>query len=426
MASEDPASMFAGMKKKAKKPKVAFAEEPAAPADADPTYPPKEPIDDPSLGPSTAHERISKSSSGDTAPTTEEAADGDDLKNMFADMKKRKKKKEVRIDEGEEPTPVADAAESLDFSELKKKKKKKEIPLDLEATSAPAEEAAPTDDFSDLKKKKKKKELPLDLEDGAAPSTDDFSELKKKKKKKGLAMEEFEKEIGDEPTPAPAPAAKPKKPKKVLEESEGEDGEDDGNDEGDFDYGEVDEEELGENPFAAGAGGIDAESEPWLDSDRDYSYEELLSRFFRLLHAANPSLASSSSKRYTLAPPSIHREGNKKSVFANIGDICRRMHREPAHVIAFLYAELGTTGSIDGSGRLIIKGKFQQKQIENILRRYIMEYVTCRTCKSPNTLLTKETRISFITCETCGSRQSVSAIKTGFQAQVGKRKKQQV
>lgn len=79
----------------------------------------------------------------------------------------------------------------------------------------------------------------------------------------------------------------------------------------------------------------------------------------------------SGSKRYTLAPPSIHRDGNKRSVFANIGDICRRMHRQPEHVISFMLAEMGTTGSVDGSGRLVIRGRFQQKQIENILRRYI-------------------------------------------------------
>jgi len=47
------------------------------------------------------------------------------------------------------------------------------------------------------------------------------------------------------------------------------------------------------------------------------------------------------------------------------------MHRQPEHVIAFMLAEMGTTGSVDGSGRLVIRGRFQQKQIENILRRYI-------------------------------------------------------
>ena len=50
-------------------------------------------------------------------------------------------------------------------------------------------------------------------------------------------------------------------------------------------------------------------------------------------------------------------------------------------------------------------------------------HVTCKTCKSPDTLLTKENRIFFMSCESCGSRRSVNTIKTGFQAQVGKRSK---
>ena len=38
-----------------------------------------------------------------------------------------------------------------------------------------------------------------------------------------------------------------------------------------------------------------------------------------------------------------------------------------------------------------------------------MEYVTCRTCKSPNTELEKgESRLYFVTCNSCGSRRSVT------------------
>jgi translation initiation factor 2 beta subunit (eIF-2beta)/eIF-5 len=51
--------------------------------------------------------------------------------------------------------------------------------------------------------------------------------------------------------------------------------------------------------------------------------------------------------------------------------LLRRMHREPKHFIDYLFAELGTSGSIDGSQRLVIKGRFQQKQIENVVKRYI-------------------------------------------------------
>ena len=36
---------------------------------------------------------------------------------------------------------------------------------------------------------------------------------------------------------------------------------------------------------------------------------------------------------------------------------------------------------------------------------------------SPDTLLAKESRVWFIMCERCGSKGSVSAIETGFQAQ---------
>jgi len=99
------------------------------------------------------------------------------------------------------------------------------------------------------------------------------------------------------------------------------------------------------------------------------------------------------------------------------------MHRQQDHVIQFLFAELGTSGSVDGNQRLVIKGRFQPKQIENVLRRYIIEYVTCKICRSPDTNLTKENRLLFVVCETCNSKRSVAAIKTGFSAQIGRRKR---
>ena len=212
---------------------------------------------------------------------------------------------------------------------------------------------------------------------GAAASEDlDFSDLKKKKKKSSkkaaLDLEAFEKE---------------------LNESKAKDADDD--EEGDENQvPELDEAELGDDPFARGGGegvSLDSGNEPWLKSDRDYTYEEvcisippmimcvdspvypsqLLRRFYGQLHASNPALLTSAGKRYTIAPPQILREGNKKSIFANVSDICKRMHRQPEHVIQYMFAEMGTTGSVDGSGRLVIKGRFQQKQIEHVLRRYI-------------------------------------------------------
>lgn len=159
----------------------------------------------------------------------------------------------------------------------------------------------------------------------------------------------------------------------------------------------------------------------WVGSDRDYTYDELLERVFDIMREKNPSMVSGKKQKFIMRPPQVVRIGTKKTSFANFTEICKTLHRQPKHLLDFLLAELGTSGSVDGNSQLIIKGRFQQKQIENVLRRYIKEYVTCHTCRSPDTILQKDTRLFFLQCETCGSRCSVASIKSGFQAVTGKR-----
>ncbi|KAG4955083.1 hypothetical protein JHK82_040648 [Glycine max] len=149
---------------------------------------------------------------------------------------------------------------------------------------------------------------------------------------------------------------------------------------------------------------------PWEGSDRNYEYEELLGRVFNILRENNPELAGD-RRRTVMRPPQVLREGTKKTV----------MHRQPDHVMAFLLAELGTSGSLDGQQRLVVKGRFAPKNFEGILRRYVNEYVICLGCKSPDTILSKENRLFFLRCEKCGSGRSVAPIKAGFVARVGRR-----
>lgn len=159
----------------------------------------------------------------------------------------------------------------------------------------------------------------------------------------------------------------------------------------------------------------------WLGSDRDYTYDELLNRVFEIILEKNPDMAAGRKPKFVMRPPQVLRVGTKKTSFANFTEICKTLHRQPKHLLDFLLAELGTSGSVDGNAQLIIKGRFQSKQIENVLRRYIKEYVTCHTCRSPETILQKDTRLFFLQCESCGSRCSVASIKSGFQAVTGKR-----
>ncbi|KAF8819117.1 putative eukaryotic initiation factor-2 beta [Cardiosporidium cionae] len=195
-----------------------------------------------------------------------------------------------------------------------------------------------------------------------------------------------------------------------------------------------------------------------------YPYEELLQRIQQLVNEHNPDLTG--SKRYTIKPPQVVRVGSKKVAWINFKDICTIMNRNQDHVFQFVLAELGTEGSIAGDGQLVLKGKYGTKHIEALLRKYISkitvydfflcllyfprpgyakknakvvgaftgyaltlsilkissrdvtEYVTCQTCKSPNTTMTRDnrTRLWQQSCAACGANRSVITIKSGFHA----------
>lgn len=266
---------------------------------------------------------------------------------------------------------------------LKKKKKAKKVE-DSDASPAPSASTDMDDMFAGLKKKKKTKKA-TDL-DGLSPeplSVDDLSSslgdlgLKKKKKKstKALDASEFDQAL----------------------------------------------EEAGLDEVVAGASTTET-----IQVGSKLPYEFLLSRFFDILKKNNPELAGDRvGLKFKIPPPICQREGSKKTLFANVQAIATVLQRSPEHLIQFLFAELGTSGSIDGEKRLVLKGKFQPNQIESVIRRYILEYVTCGTCKSINTELKRESanRLHFLSCKACGSTRSVSSIKTGFQAQIGRRKR---
>jgi len=161
----------------------------------------------------------------------------------------------------------------------------------------------------------------------------------------------------------------------------------------------------------------------WHGQDRVYTYEELLTRIFGML---NPDI--SSKKAFKMKPPVVVREGTKRVVLVNFNEIVTAMNRLPDHLLSYMLAELGTSGSTDSQGRVTFKyaGRQAQKHMESVIKQYVKEYVLCKLCKSSDTKLNKDsaTRLFFMVCGSCGASRSVNPIKSGFQAQIGKRKKQ--
>jgi translation initiation factor 2 subunit 2 len=289
----------------------------------------------------------------------------------------------------------------------KKKKKKKKTPFDPDSNEKDIDEKEEGGEEGEVNGDKAEKKVafnePEDVNDIDDIDLESFGKKKKKKKKReGLeGMDELKESLPEDGAEVDDDLdlesfgdkkKRKKKKKKDLDDLIGDDDKDDQQDEN-----------------------------PWMESDRDYTYEELLQRVFSIMRDKNPDMVDGRGKKFIMRPPQVVRVGAKKTAFANFTEISKMLHRQPKHLLAFLFAELGTSGAIDGSNQLIMKGRFQQKHIENVLRRYIKEYVTCHTCRSPDTILNKETRLFFLQCMTCHSSCSVQTIKTGFQAVTSKR-----
>ncbi|KAL9651683.1 hypothetical protein ABK040_009298 [Willaertia magna] len=162
----------------------------------------------------------------------------------------------------------------------------------------------------------------------------------------------------------------------------------------------------------------------WNKSDREYKYTELLERMYQTLKKNNPELGGGKKKAIKVKTPQVARDGPKKTVLINFTEICANLHRAEQHVLDYIFVELGTTGNLDGSNRLVIKGVFKDKDVENLLRKYINEYVVCRICGSLDTRLNRDpnTRLSSIVCTNCQASRTVQAVKQGFVANVTRRR----
>lgn len=105
------------------------------------------------------------------------------------------------------------------------------------------------------------------------------------------------------------------------------------------------EEAHTEAPIEEQEGDLEKGTGIWShNATQPISYPLLLTRFFTILQNNNPDLLS--TKSYRIPPPSCLREGNRKTIFANIAEICKRMKRNDEHVMQFLFAELGTVPSL--------------------------------------------------------------------------------
>jgi translation initiation factor 2 subunit 2 len=61
----------------------------------------------------------------------------------------------------------------------------------------------------------------------------------------------------------------------------------------------------------------------WQGTERDYTYDELLTRVFNIMREKNPDMITGEKRKFVMKPPQVNRVGTKKTSFSNFADICK-------------------------------------------------------------------------------------------------------
>merc|ERR1719367_2747567 len=73
----------------------------------------------------------------------------------------------------------------------------------------------------------------------------------------------------------------------------------------------------------------DENANTWDQSDRDYTFDELLLRVFGIMKQKNPEMVSGEKKKFVMRPPQVVRAGTKKTAFVNFTDMANNLRRQP-------------------------------------------------------------------------------------------------
>jgi len=142
------------------------------------------------------------------------------------------------------------------------------------------------------------------------------------------------------------------------------------------------------------------------------SYEDLLKKAY-----TNITEPTEFEDRFTVPAARVFIEG-KTTVLENFAEITSTLRRDQDHLMKHLLGELGTAGKIDGT-RAIFSGKFEQEQINSIIKGYVDDYVICSECGKPDTRLVKTERVLMLQCDACGGHRPVRKRKAAVESSEG-------
>lgn len=131
-------------------------------------------------------------------------------------------------------------------------------------------------------------------------------------------------------------------------------------------------------------------------------YEELLDKAYTQL----PEIKVS-TERFEIPKAQSLIQGNK-TIISNFTKIAQTFRRESDHLQKYLLRELATPGNLDGP-RLILNRKISSVLINQKIEQYAYDFVICKECGKPDTILKKEDRFTYVKCQACGAKHYINS-----------------
>ena len=125
-------------------------------------------------------------------------------------------------------------------------------------------------------------------------------------------------------------------------------------------------------------------------------YEELLKK-------AMQNLPAKSESRFEIPVASVH-IGKKQTLIMNFSEIVKTLRRESSGVAKYLFKELATRGALHGN-ELVLQSKISSSLINQRIKEYVKDFVICKECGKPDTIIQKIDGYVFIKCEACGAKR---------------------
>jgi translation initiation factor 2 subunit 2 len=148
-----------------------------------------------------------------------------------------------------------------------------------------------------------------------------------------------------------------------------------------------------------------------IPTEQDYTYDFLKSRLYEKLMSENKDFLDLSLSLH-IQPPRVERSGTKTTIWSNFYSATKATKRDPQHMADFFKKECNIKKlSIDGQKRLVMSGRFYDKNIERVLKTYVKNYVQCVSCKKFDTDIIKERGLCFLKCRICSGKNCIKDIK---------------